>query len=132
MLRKYEDCCEHPPPTRARLAEEGGRPLRRSHEHGHAMSRRAHYKFRLYIAGDSGNSALAIQNLNSICQMHLPGRYEIEQVDVFLESKRALADLVVMTPTLIRLAPLPMCRIVGTLGETKTVLSALGLDAVAA
>jgi circadian clock protein KaiB len=96
------------------------------------MKRKAHHKFRLYIAGDAGNSALAVQNIASICRMHLPGKYEIEHVDVFHEPKRALADLVFMTPTLIRLSPLPMCRIVGTLSETKTVLSTLGLGGNAA
>lgn len=96
------------------------------------MNRRPLHKFRLYIAGDSGNSALAMQNLDSICRAHLPGRYEIEHVDVFREPKRALADTVVMTPTLIQLAPLPICRIVGTLGDTKTVLSALGLEVAVA
>lgn len=96
------------------------------------MTRRAYHKFRLYIAGNSGNSALAIQNINSICRMYLPGKYEIEHVDVFREPERALADLIVMTPTLIRLAPSPMCRIVGTLSETKNVLSILGLNSAAA
>jgi circadian clock protein KaiB len=104
----------------------------RTQAQGQAMRGRPHYKFRLYIAGDSGNSALAVQNINSICRTHLPGRYEIEHVDVFREPQRALADLVVMTPTLIRLAPLPMCRIVGTLSETKNVLSILGLNSAAA
>ena len=96
------------------------------------MSRGARYKFRLYIAGDSGNSALAVRNIGTLCRKYLPGRYEIEQVDVFRDPKRALADLVVMTPTLVKLAPLPVCRIVGTLNETETVVSALGLDALSA
>jgi circadian clock protein KaiB len=96
------------------------------------MTRKVRHEFRLYIAGNSGNSALAIQNINTICRRHLPGRYEIEHVDVFREPERALADVVVMTPTLIRLAPLPMCRIIGTLSDVKTVTSTLGLDTAAA
>jgi circadian clock protein KaiB len=87
------------------------------------------HKFRLYIAGDAGNSALAIQNLNAICRAHLPGHYEIENVDVFKEPQRALADIIVMTPTLIKLSPKPMCRVIGTLSETKSVMHALGLTA---
>jgi hypothetical protein len=38
----------------------------------------------------------------------------------------------VMPPTLLNLSPKPMCRIVGTLSETKNVLSALGLAEAAA
>jgi circadian clock protein KaiB len=96
------------------------------------LTRRAFHKFRLYVAGNAGNSQLAMKNLLSICESHLPDRFEIECVDVFREPKRALADLVVMTPTLIQLAPLPMRRIVGTLTDTSMVLNTLGLDAAAA
>ena len=96
------------------------------------MSRGAFHKFRLYVAGSAGNSVLAIQNLNSICRAYLPGQYEIEHIDVFEEPQRALADIVVMTPTLIKLSPKPICRIVGTLSESKNVLSALGLEEAAA
>jgi circadian clock protein KaiB len=96
------------------------------------VSRRVIHKFRLYIAGSAGNSALAIQNLDSICRTCLPGQYEIEHIDVFQEPERALADIIVMTPTLLKLSPKPVCRIVGTLSETKSVLHALGLAAAAA
>ena len=91
------------------------------------MSRRVKFKFRLYVAGDSLNSAQAIANLAALCTAHLADRYEIETVDVFREPKRALADGVLMTPTLIRLLPLPTRRIVGTLSQTETLLQALGL-----
>lgn len=96
------------------------------------MSRRVLHKFRLYIAGNAGNSALAIQNLDSFCRACLPGQYEIEHVDVFQEPERALTDKIVMTPTLLKISPKPVCRIVGTLSETQSVLSALGLAAAAA
>jgi circadian clock protein KaiB len=96
------------------------------------MSRRAQFKFRLYIAGDAPNSAQALTNLAALCEVHLPDRHEIEVVDVFREPKRALADSIFMTPTLVRLAPSPIRKIVGALSDTKTVLLALGLEAVAA
>lgn len=96
------------------------------------MSRRPIHKFRLYIAGNAGNSALAIRNLEALCEANLTGRYEIEHVDVFEEPDRALADVIVMTPTLLKVAPKPECRIVGTLSETQGVLTALGLAAAVA
>lgn len=94
------------------------------------MSRPSIFKFRLYVAGDALNSAQARSNLNALCRAHLAGRYQIEVVDVFREPQRALADAVFMTPTLIKLAPLPQRTIVGTLSQTQTVLQALGLEAV--
>jgi circadian clock protein KaiB len=85
------------------------------------------YKFRLYVAGDALNSAQAIANLAELCQVHLPDRHEIEVVDVFREPKRALDEGIFMTPTLVKLAPYPSLRIVGTLSQTQPVLQALGL-----
>lgn len=96
------------------------------------MSRRAPFKFRLYVAGHALNSAQAIANLDALCRKHLPDAHEIEVVDVFSEPQRALADGIFMTPTLVKLAPAPVRRIVGTLSQTQTVLQALGLSAIAA
>jgi circadian clock protein KaiB len=95
------------------------------------MSRHAIFKFRLYVAGDALNSAQALANLGALCREYLPDRHEIEVVDVFCEPKRALTDAVNMTPTLVKLAPAPVRRIVGTLGQTQLVLQALGLEALA-
>lgn len=96
------------------------------------MSRRPLFKFRLYVAGNASNSTQARANLSSICRTHLLDRFDVEIVDVFREPKRALADGIFMTPTLIKLAPAPMQRIVGTLSQVEPVLHALGLDARAA
>ena len=89
------------------------------------------FKFRLYVAGDALNSLQALANLTALCQTHLPDRHQIEVVDVFREPKRALADGILMTPTLIKLAPSPARRIVGTLSHTQPVLEFLGLEDIA-
>jgi circadian clock protein KaiB len=96
------------------------------------MKRHPLFKFRLYVAGDALNSAQARTNFAAICRAHLPDRHEVEIVDVFREPKRALADGVFMTPTLIKLAPAPARRIVGTLSQAPIVLQALGLEVQAA
>ena len=96
------------------------------------MSRHIKFKFRLYVAGDAPNSAQARANLTALCRVHLPDRHEIEVVDVLREPKRALADGILMTPTLVKLAPSPVRRIVGTLSQTQPVLQALGLETFAA
>jgi circadian clock protein KaiB len=92
------------------------------------MSRPVLFKFRLFVAGDALNSAQALANLTALCRTHLPDRHVIEVVDVFREPQRALADGIFMTPTLIKLAPSPVRRIVGTLSQTQPVLQALGLE----
>ena len=92
------------------------------------MSRQSTFSFRLYVAGDTQNSAQARANLAAICRNHLPERHEIEIVDVLKDPKRALVDGIFMTPTLVKLAPSPKQKIVGTLSETETVLQAFGLE----
>jgi circadian clock protein KaiB len=96
------------------------------------MSHPPGFKFRLYVAGGTRNSAQALANLTALCEMYLPNSHEIELVDVFREQSRALEDSIFMTPTLIKLAPLPMQRIIGTLSHADSVLQALGLRTFAA
>jgi circadian clock protein KaiB len=96
------------------------------------MNRGVRYRFRLYVAGDAQNSTQAVANLTALCRAHLPGRHDIEIVDVFREPKRALAEGVFMTPTLVKLAPSPTQRIVGSLSQTQTLLHAFGLGTMAA
>jgi circadian clock protein KaiB len=96
------------------------------------MNRRAAFKFRLYVAGDAHNSGQAVANLTAFCRAYLPGRHHIEIVDVFKDPRRALADSVFMTPTLVRLTPAPVLRIVGTLNQTQPLLQTMGLEGVAA
>ena len=91
------------------------------------MSARTHYKFRLYVAGAAPNSVQAIANLTALCQAYVPKRHKIEIVDVLREPKRALVDGIFMTPALVKLAPAPVLRIVGTLSHTQTVVDACGL-----
>lgn len=89
------------------------------------------FKFRLYITGETQNSAEAVANLLALCRTHLPDRHEIELVDLAAQPERALIDGIFMTPTLIKLAPSPMRMIVGTLSEDKPVVNALGMNGAA-
>jgi circadian clock protein KaiB len=87
------------------------------------------FTFRLYVSGKVPNSLQAIANLTALCETHLPGRHEIEIVDVFLDPKRALAESIFMTPTLVSVSPFPGRKIVGNLSQTEPILQILGLGA---
>jgi circadian clock protein KaiB len=89
------------------------------------MSRRTTYRFRLYVDGDTVNSAQAIANLTALCQAHLLDRHEIEIVDVFVQPQRALDDGILMTPILIKVSPAPTRRIIGTLSHEQVLLQIL-------
>jgi circadian clock protein KaiB len=92
------------------------------------MVSKATFKFRLYVAGNSQNSSEALANLTAICKHYLADRHEIEVIDVIRQPQRALVDGVRMTPNLVKLAPAPFRRVVGTLAHTKRVLIALDIE----
>ncbi|MEO7936053.1 MAG: circadian clock KaiB family protein [Dokdonella sp.] len=94
------------------------------------MSRPAVYKFRLFVAGDGPNSTQARLNLVALCREYLPDRHEIEIIDVMKEPARGLAERIFLTPTLVKLSPLPLHTIVGTLSNKQIVLQTLGLDGI--
>ena len=84
--------------------------------------------FRLYVAGESPNSILALRNLKALCQSHYGDNHQIDVVDVLLSPERAWAAGVIVTPMVERLSPEPVIQIIGNLNNTKQVLSSLGLS----
>jgi circadian clock protein KaiB len=88
--------------------------------------KRGAVSLRLYIAGNAPNSLRAIDNIKSICAEHLVAGHELEIVDLLKFPLRALADGIVVTPTLLKLSPLPVQRVIGNLSDTSQVLLTLG------
>ena len=82
---------------------------------------------RLYIVGGAPNSVQAIANLEAICQEYLKDGYKLEVVDILEHPRRAMAEGVLVTPSLAKLSPLPAANVVGNLSDKAKVLLALGL-----
>lgn len=87
---------------------------------------------RLYIAGGAPNSVKAIANLQAICEKHLKDSYRLELIDVCEYPQRALADGILVTPSLTKVSPGRTANVIGNLSDTGSVLAALGLRAPAA
>lgn len=87
------------------------------------------YKLRLFIAGMTPRSRLAIENLHRICDARLAGRLDLEIIDIYQQPHLAEANQVVAAPTLLKLDPEPVRRIIGDLSDEARVLR--GLDLVA-
>ena len=83
-------------------------------------------RLRLYVAGNAPNSLRAIANARAICDQHFALRHELEIVDLLEHPRRALADGILVTPTLLKLRPLPVQRVIGNLSDTSRVLLTLG------
>ena len=81
----------------------------------------------LYIANHAPNSVRAIANLEAICKEHLKDDFKLEIIDVLEYPLRALADGILVTPSLAKLSPSPAANIVGNLSDKSSVLRALGI-----
>jgi circadian clock protein KaiB len=82
---------------------------------------------RLYIAGGAPNSLQAIVNLEAICREYLQDVHKLEVIDVLEHPRRAMAEGVLVTPSLAKLSPLPAANVIGNLSDQAKVLLALGL-----
>jgi circadian clock protein KaiB len=89
------------------------------------VSKTAGLRLRLYVAGNAPNSLRAIANAKAICAEHYSARHDLEIVDLLVDPARASEDGIVVTPTLIKLLPEPVHRIVGDLSDTTRVLTTL-------
>ncbi len=84
------------------------------------------WDLRLYVAGESERSKLAVRNLKRICETHLHEKYTIEVIDLLKNPALARGDQIVALPTLVRKLPEPMRKIIGDLSNEDRVL--VGLD----
>jgi circadian clock protein KaiB len=85
------------------------------------------YYLRLYIAGQTAKSILAITNLKRVCETHLAGRYKIEVIDLLKSPRLAAGDQILAIPTLIRRLPEPLKRMIGDLSDTEKLLVGLNI-----
>ncbi len=89
----------------------------------------APYRLRLMVAGSNARSRRAVENLRLICDRHLRGNVDLEVIDIYQRPELARDYQVVAVPTLLKLVPLPVRRIIGDLSDTQRVID--GLDLVA-
>ena len=89
----------------------------------------APYLLRLFVAGMTPRAERTITNLRRICRDHLRGRCDVEIVDIYQQPHLAERHQVVAAPTLLKLRPLPIRRIIGDLSDERRVLRGLDLPA---
>jgi circadian clock protein KaiB len=84
------------------------------------------YVLRLYVTGQTPRSVLAIENMRKICAEHLSERYTLEVIDIYQHPEACQQQQIIAAPTLIKVLPHPLRRIIGDLSNTEKVL--VGLD----
>jgi circadian clock protein KaiB len=87
------------------------------------------YHLRLFVAGSTPRAQRAIGNLRRLCAQHLSA-VTLEIVDIYQQPWLAALDQVIAAPTLVKLMPLPVRRIIGDLSDEPRVLHALNLPLV--
>jgi circadian clock protein KaiB len=98
-----------------------------THGYGQGLAEAEIWHLRLYVAGQSPRSVRAFANLKELCGEHLPGRHEIEVIDLIEHPELACSDDILAIPTLVRRLPAPLRKIIGDLSDTERVLVGLRL-----
>jgi circadian clock protein KaiB len=86
------------------------------------------YVLRLFVAGTTTRSQSAISSIRRICDQFLAGRFDLEIIDVYVNPAKTRDYQVVATPTLVKVSPEPLRRVVGDLSDQARVLASLGLS----
>ena len=84
------------------------------------------YVLRLYVTGMTPRSTEAFATIKALCEERLQGHYELEVIDIYQHPQLAIDEQIIAVPTLVKLLPAPLRRLVGDLSNQERVL--LGLD----
>jgi len=84
------------------------------------------WELRLYVAGQTAKSVAALANLRRYCEQHVPGRYQLEVIDLLQNPQLAEGDQILAIPTVVRKVPEPIRKVIGDLSNEERVI--VGLD----
>jgi len=84
------------------------------------------YVLKLYVAGNTPNSMRALKTLKNILEEEFKGVYALKVIDVLKNPHLAEEDKILATPTLSKILPPPVRKIIGDLTDRERVL--IGLD----
>lgn len=84
------------------------------------------YVLKLYVAGNTPNSVRALKTLKDILEQDFQGVYALKVIDVVQNPQLAEEDKIMATPTLAKVLPPPVRKIIGDLSDREKVL--IGLD----
>lgn len=87
----------------------------------------ARWRLTLYVSGASPHSTSALETVRRICDDELRGRVELQVVDILDAGAQAVADGVVVVPTLVKRMPAPRRKIAGDLSDSRRVRDALDI-----
>ncbi len=84
------------------------------------------YVLRLFVSGYSAATQRILENLHQLLEESLGYPYTLKVIDIFKHPEQAEMDQVSATPTLVKVYPRPVRRIIGDLNDVNRVLRMLG------
>lgn len=92
-----------------------------------AENPQARYVLKLYVSGMTPRSLRAIANLQKLCAKFLPGRHDLEIIDIYQQPGLTKEAQIVAVPTLVKELPPPLRRVIGDLSDRGRILLLLGV-----
>ena len=80
---------------------------------------------KLFVSGPSAATEQVLTTLQRVLEGARRQPYTLQMIDVAKHPEQAEADQVAATPTLLRVAPLPVRRLVGELDNPRAILTLL-------
>jgi circadian clock protein KaiB len=81
------------------------------------------YNLRLFISSNNDTAEQTLSNIHQLLEERLTNPYTLKVIDVAKHPEQAILHQISITPTLIRVAPKPVKRVVGQLDDISRVLS---------
>ena len=106
-------------------------PMARRFEAAIAGDSKDRFVLRLYVSGLTARSRQAIENIRHLCEQYLPGRHELQIIDIYQQPELAKDQQLIAAPTLVKKLPLPLRKLVGDMHDSARVLIMLGISAKA-
>ena len=85
------------------------------------------YVLKLYVSGNTPNSVQALKTLKTILEQEFKGVYALKVIDVQKNPQQAEDDKILATPTLSKILPPQVRKIIGDLSDKEKVLIGLNL-----
>ena len=83
------------------------------------------YVLQLYITGHTPSSEKMLRELKEMFDRNCGGKYTLEVFDVFEHPEEAYENMIMATPTLVKILPAPARKIVGDLSNHERVLAGI-------
>lgn len=90
------------------------------------MPSTARLVLKLYVVGETKASRDIVSRLNGILDADYKGAYSLTVIDVLKHPRLAEKDRILAAPTLMKVLPPPVRKVIGDLSQREKVL--LGLD----